>query len=53
VRTNVQHDRIGKTGATSRDDLTGKATSALRRLQKLPALIRAFPHDPHPRYITT
>ena len=53
VWKNVKHDRIGKTGVTSRDDLSGKATSALRRLQKLPALIRAFFHDPHLRYITT
>jgi hypothetical protein len=53
VWKNVKHDRIGKTGVTSRDDLTGKAISALRRLQKLPALIRAFFHDPHLRYITT
>jgi transposase len=53
VWKNVKHDRIGKTGVTSQDDLKGKAISALRRLQKLPALVRAIFHDPHLRYITT
>jgi transposase len=52
VWKNVKHDRIGKTGVTSRDDLKAKALSALRRLQKLPHLIRGFFHDPHLRYIT-
>lgn len=49
----LTHDRIGKTGVTSQDDLKAKAVSALRRLQKLPALVRAFFRDPHLRYITT
>jgi transposase len=53
VWKNVKHDRIGKTGVTSQDDLKSKAVSALRRLQKLPTLIRGFFHDPHLRYITT
>jgi transposase len=53
VWKNVKHDRIGKTGVTSKHDLKTKATGALHRLQKLPALIRAFFADPHLRYITT
>jgi transposase len=49
---NVKHDRIGKTGVTSKDDLKSKAIGALRRLQKRPRLVRAFFADPHLRYIT-
>ena len=33
---NVKHDRIGKTGVTSKEDLKSKAIGALRRLQKRP-----------------
>jgi transposase len=53
VWKNVKADRIGKIGVTSKDDLKTKATGALRRLQKLPALVRGFFHDPHLAYITT
>jgi transposase len=52
VWKNVKHDRIGKTGVTSKHDLKTKAIGALRRLQKLPTLVRAFFADPHLRYIT-
>ena len=52
VRKNVKHDRIGKTGVTSKQDLKSKAIGALRRLQKRPGLVRAFFADPHLRYIT-
>jgi transposase len=52
VWKNVKHDRIGKTGVTSKDDLKSKAIGALRRLQKRPRLVRAFFADPHLRYIT-
>jgi hypothetical protein len=52
VWKNVTHDRIGKTGVASKDDLKTKALGALRRLQKLPALVRGFFVDPHMRYIT-
>jgi hypothetical protein len=45
-------DRIGKTGVTSKDDLKSKAIGALRRLQKLPGLVRGFFIDPHLSYIT-
>ena len=36
VWKNVKHDRIGKTGVTSKQDLKSKAVGALRRLQKRP-----------------
>jgi transposase len=52
VWKNDGHDRIGKTGVTSKADLKSKATGALRRLQKRPGLVRAFFADPHLRYIT-
>ena len=52
VWKNVKHDRIGKTGVTSKEDLKSKAAGALRRLQKRPGLVRAFFADPHLRYIT-
>lgn len=51
VWKNVKHDRLGKTGVTSKHDLKTKAIGALRRLQKLPALVRAFFADPNLRYI--
>jgi hypothetical protein len=47
VWKNVKHDRIGKTGVTSKQDLKSKAIGALRRLQKRPGLVRAFFADPH------
>jgi transposase len=52
VWKNVKHDRIGKTGVTSKDDLKSKAVGALRRLQKRPRLVQAFFADPRLRYIT-
>jgi transposase len=52
VWKNVKHDRIGRGSVTSADDLKAKAIGALRRLQKLPALIRSFFADPDLRYIT-
>ena len=52
VWKNVKHDRIGKTGVTSKEDLKSKAIGALRRLQKRPRLVRAFFADPHLRHIT-
>lgn len=53
VWKNVKHDRIGRSGVTSAEDLKSKAIGALRRLQKLPALIRGFFADPDLAYITT
>lgn len=52
VWKNVKHDRIGKAGVTSPDDLKSKAIGALRRLQKLPRLVRGFFADPYLSYIT-
>jgi transposase len=52
VWKNVKHDRAGKTTITSKDDLKATVISALRRLQKLPTLVRGFFADPCLRYIT-
>ena len=52
VWKNVKNDRIARAGVTSKDDLKAKAIGALRRLQKLPALVRGFFAGPHLRYIT-
>src|SRR5919107_3399652 len=53
VWKNVKHDRVGKTAVTSKDDLKATVISALRRLQRLPGLVRGFFADPCLRYITT
>ena len=50
VWKNVKHDRIGKAGIRSADDLRAKAEKALRRLQRLPGLVCAFFSDPHIQY---
>ena len=50
VWKNVKHDRIGKAGIRSAEDLRQKAENALRRLQRLPGLVCAFFLDPHIRY---
>ena len=50
VWKNVKHDRIGKAGVRSAEDLRHKAENALCRLQRLPDLVRAFFLDPHTRY---
>ncbi len=50
VWKNVKHDRIGKAGVRSAEDLRQKAENALRRLQKLPGLVSAFFLDPHIQY---
>jgi transposase len=52
VGKHVKHDRIGRAGLTSPDDLKAKALAALHRLQKLPHLVRSFFRDPNLRYIT-
>lgn len=52
VWNNVKAAKIGRAGITSQDDLRTKAISALRRLQKLPHLVRGFFRDPHLAYIT-
>jgi transposase len=52
VWNNVKADRIGRAGITSKDDLKAKAVSALRRLQRMPHIVRGFFGDPNLRYIT-
>jgi transposase len=52
VWKNVKHDRIARSGVRNAEDLKSKAISALRRLQKLPGLVRGFFADPHLAYIT-
>ena len=52
VWKNVKHDRIEHAGVTDADDLKAKAVGALRRLQNMPHLVRAFFADPDLRYIT-
>jgi transposase len=53
VWKNVKADRVGRAGiAGAKGDLKRKAISALRRLQKLPGLIRGFFLDPDLRYVT-
>ena len=52
VWNNVKAARIGRAGITSQDDLRAKVISALRRLQKLPHIVRGFFGDPNLAYIT-
>ena len=51
VWNNVKNDRIAKSVVMSKDDLKAKALGALRRLQKLPHVVRGFFRDPHLAYI--
>jgi transposase len=52
VWKNVKHDRVGRTSVTNADEFKAKIIGALRRLQKLPHIVRAFFADPDLRYIT-
>jgi hypothetical protein len=47
----VKNDRIGHGVIMSKDDLKAKAIVALRRLQKLPDIVRGFFRDPRLAYI--
>lgn len=51
VWKNVKNDRVGRKVIMSKDDLKTKAIGALRRLQKLPDVVRGFFRDPHLSYI--
>ncbi len=51
VWNNVKNDRVGRGVIMGKDDLKAKAISALRRLQKLPDIVRGFFRDPHLAYI--
>jgi len=52
VWKNVKHDRVGRTAARDADEFKSKILGALRRLQKMPHIVRAFFADPDLRYIT-
>jgi transposase len=52
VWKNIKHDRVGRTSITGPDEFKSLIIGALRRLQKLPHIIRAFFADPDLRYIT-
>ena len=52
VWKNVKHDRVGRTSVTGPDEFKTKVIGALRRLQKMPHIVRAFFADPDLRYIT-
>ena len=51
VWNNVKNDRISRGVIMSKDDLKAKAIGALRRLQKLPDIVRGFFRDPKLAYI--
>jgi transposase len=51
VWNNVKNDRIARSVIMSKDNLKAKALGALRRLQKLPHVVRGFFHDPHLAYV--
>jgi transposase len=53
VWKNVKHDRVGRTSVTGPDEFKTKVISALRRLQKMPHIVRAFFAYPDLHYITT
>ncbi len=47
----MKNDRVGRKVIMGKDDLKAKAIGALRRLQKLPDVVRGFFRDPHLSYI--
>ena len=51
VWNNVKNDQVARRVIMGKDDLKAKAISALRRLQKLPEIVRGFFRDPHLAYI--
>lgn len=51
VWKNVKNDRVARQVIMVKDDLKAKAIGALRRLQKLPDVVRSFFRDPHLSYI--
>ena len=51
VWRNVKGHRLGRSQFAGPDDLKRKALSALRRLQRLPAVVRGFFHHPDLLYI--
>lgn len=51
VWKNIKHDRVGRAEINGPDQFKNLAIAALRRLQKLPHLIRGFFRDPDLAYI--
>lgn len=51
VWKNVKHDKIGRSGIWSKDDLKAVAVGALRHLQKAPGTVRGFFSDPKLAYV--
>jgi len=49
----VKHDRVGHTSARTAEQFKANAIAALRRLQRLPRIVRAFFADPDLQYITS
>jgi len=52
VWKNVKHDRVGKAGVSGPDQFKALAVKALRRLQRMPNIVRGFFADPNLAYIT-
>ncbi len=46
------HDRVGRSRVTGSDEFRTKVIEALRRLQKMPHIVRAFFASPDLRYTT-
>ncbi len=52
VWKNVKHDRVGRAGITGPDQFRAVCVAALRRLQRMPHIVRGFFADPNLTYIT-
>jgi transposase len=52
VWKNVKHDRLGRASIDGKTDFKARALAALRRLQRMPHLVRGFFADPNLAYIT-
>jgi transposase len=52
VWKNVKHDRVGTAAVTGPDHFKALAVTALRRLQRMPNIVRGFFADPNLTYIT-
>jgi hypothetical protein len=48
----LHHDRVGRTSVKNADQFKTKIIGALRRLQNMPHIVRAFFGDPELQYIT-
>lgn len=51
VWKNVKHDRVGRRGVTGPDQFRALCVAALRRLQRMPHIVRGFFADPNLAYI--